>query len=253
MTKKIDISIEGLLSWTFRDELPKRQHDGGRGGATIHPMWRAGRFGARIDNWTREPGYPSAMGDPDPDALEVEMAVQGLVGYGLRDVPTQTMIAGLPLADVDVAPALQRATAALRVLVAMHAKLQTRPGVGSCDLTPRRLSDGSVGIWRITDVVLPTLMGETAYRTEVPCRAEKKTRAGRIYPDGAYCCVDWTPHPRHVLLERAEYLAWRAALAHLARELDGKLRRYVVLDTDAPVAPWVRQAGRPAALIKQAQ
>jgi hypothetical protein len=65
-------------------------------------MWRYGVFGAQIDNWSREPGFPAALGDPHPDALEIESRVLALKRFeGLSfDDPSGLLSASraLPLA-----------------------------------------------------------------------------------------------------------------------------------------------------------
>ncbi|MEE7479130.1 hypothetical protein MHIMP23_23385 [Methylobacterium hispanicum] len=44
----------------------------------MHPMWRGGIFGGRIDCWSREHGMPLALGDPHPDAILIEAEILGL-------------------------------------------------------------------------------------------------------------------------------------------------------------------------------
>jgi hypothetical protein len=68
------VDVEDALVWAFRDELPKRAPGGNviAAGSSVSPMWRYGLFGARINNWSREPGFPAAPGDPHPDALGIE-------------------------------------------------------------------------------------------------------------------------------------------------------------------------------------
>jgi hypothetical protein len=51
-------------------------------------MWRYGVFGARIDNWAREPSFLAAQGDPHPDALTVEsrvLALKRFEGFSFDD------------------------------------------------------------------------------------------------------------------------------------------------------------------------
>src|SRR5213080_1009856 len=70
--------IEKALQWACRDELPKRKPDHSRApGAwpSVSPMFSLAALGGRVDNWSREPGFPAALGDPHPDALALEAAL----------------------------------------------------------------------------------------------------------------------------------------------------------------------------------
>lgn len=245
MTAKLLIDIESLLSNTYRDELPKRERDGGSHalGPTMHPMWRMGLFGGRVDNWTREPGFPAAMGECDPDALIVEMEVQALRQFALTDVAGDILAAGLDVPDAAIPPVLERASRAASILVGMHAKMGTRPGVGEVQVEPVRLpGNRSVGTWRQGFVSQRTILGdEIRIEVEIPAAASRKK-----YPDGTYCKLAFSPSPAHVLLERAEYLVWRASLRKLADALDGQLRQWVVTDCAAPTAPWLTRMPVPA-------
>lgn len=236
--RKTPLSIEALLSWTYRDEMPKLSREGPLTlGSSAAAIWRMGRFGAAIDNWStaRDPGYPDAMGDPDPDALVIDEVVRGLRGWGLTAASHDVLRVGLDVPDTALPPVCQRAAKALPVLIGMHAKLRTRPGVSFCAVEPVRTATGQPALWRRGFVAHVTIDGrEIQQEVEMPAKAV----SGKRYPPGTYCNVRFTPSAAHVLLERAEYLTWRAALAHLAQELDGALRGYVPLDTDAPAAPW---------------
>jgi hypothetical protein len=73
------LDIEEVLRWTYRDELPKQRHDRDSGpGPYVSPMFRLCAHGGPIDNWSREPGMPLALGEPHPDALAVAEAVKEL-------------------------------------------------------------------------------------------------------------------------------------------------------------------------------
>jgi hypothetical protein len=56
------VDVEDALAWAFREEVPKRASGGDVGPmrSSVAPMWRHGVFGTRIDNWSREPGFPAA-------------------------------------------------------------------------------------------------------------------------------------------------------------------------------------------------
>jgi hypothetical protein len=74
------LDIEDALQWAFREELPKRSPGGNVivAGPSMAPMWRHGVVGAKIDNWSRDPGFPAALGDPHPDAIAIEGRVLAL-------------------------------------------------------------------------------------------------------------------------------------------------------------------------------
>src|ERR1044071_3550593 len=85
---KRSLNIEAALTWTYRDELPKgyrQRHDREPEGPRLptSPLLRLLALGTAVDGWTREPGFPLAMGEPHPDALRIEAAVAGLNGAGL--------------------------------------------------------------------------------------------------------------------------------------------------------------------------
>jgi hypothetical protein len=56
------LDIEDAPRWAFRDELPKRAAGGAlAAGSTVSPMFRYADLGGRIDDWSREPGFPAAL------------------------------------------------------------------------------------------------------------------------------------------------------------------------------------------------
>ncbi|WP_187273073.1 hypothetical protein [Methylobacterium sp. WL69] len=84
ISTKRPLDIEEVLTWCFRHELPKRRDDdrGPRlGFSSISPMFRMADLGVRVENFSREPGMPAALGEPHPDALIVEAAVLELARF----------------------------------------------------------------------------------------------------------------------------------------------------------------------------
>jgi hypothetical protein len=102
------VDVEYALRWAYRDELPKRQH-GGRFDSrsdlpSTSPMFRQ----AVSDDgreWSGEPGFPAAAGDPHPDAITIEAAVKALdawQGHGFGPDPTAAgLMDGIDHMDID--------------------------------------------------------------------------------------------------------------------------------------------------------
>lgn len=247
------LDIEDVLTWAYRDELPKRRDEGGGGEpCSISPMFRGAALGTRIDSWSREPGMPAALGDPHPDSLLVEAAVGELVAF--RDRPLG-MEPGWLSSDftglaVDEAGALVRAGRTIDLLVIVNAKLRRRPLYdGRPTPGPTLLANNK------PSVLAPELRSETAIggrtvKHEVLV-ATAAIRAG-IYRPGARSPVTWSPDPQSVTLERAEYAVWRAALVFLAERLEGQLASISVLSPSAPERPWLgeQDAGKPVAIYE---
>jgi hypothetical protein len=77
------LDIEDALRWAFRDELPKRG-GGTFGHEAISPMFRYADLVGRVDESTRDAGFPAALGDPHPDALAIEgrvLALERFAGF----------------------------------------------------------------------------------------------------------------------------------------------------------------------------
>jgi hypothetical protein len=249
------LDVEDALAWAFREELPKRPPSGNiiAAGSPVSPMWRYGVFGARIDNWWREPGFPAALGDPHPDALEIEarvLALERLKGLAFDD-PSGLLI-GLegfapgrirndpwspPL--LDVGRITGEVSNMIVGLVAQHAKLRKRPEVDWEIPLPRWvLARFGPRPLVMRDVMVRNKADGALYPVQKPCTTYARRRGGRAYPIGAYCPLEWLPKPEAVLRDRAEYAVWRFALEALAHELAGKLESVTVLPPSAPAQPW---------------
>jgi hypothetical protein len=61
---------------------------------------------------------------------------------------------------------------------------------------------------------------------------------GGIYKRGSYCPLRYDPESRIVLMGRAEYLVWWAALDYLAADLHGRLQSIEPLSPAALQCPW---------------
>jgi hypothetical protein len=271
---KRPLDVEDVVIWAVRDELPKHRHGPRRyaavGYPSVGPMFRWANLGGPVDNWSHEPGYPAAAGDPHPDALVVEEAIAGLERFrdhqdydpdliglepegrfgGSRSLNDQSDPNGEPILDSRGRPlpptqgwnaqadlAFGRAElirssfgrAWLRIvdLVVVHAKLQTRPPLHAPTCRARRGENGQ------------------------PAVTAPQLRSG-IYPEGAYCRLEWDPGPQRIAIERAEYAVWHAALEVLAQDLTGRLATIAVLPPSAPLHPWLgeRDAGKPPRIFE---
>lgn len=111
VSKRRVLSIEEALRWALRDEIPKRRFDQALGSApsmpSIHPMWANGLF-TRVDNWSREPGMPLAMGECHPDADRIEAAITALNPESLDLTPYRIGHGLGPGCDLDHVIAMVR-------------------------------------------------------------------------------------------------------------------------------------------------
>jgi hypothetical protein len=225
---KKQVDIEALLTWAYRDELPKQSVGGLTG-------WeRTILLGTRVDESNRDHDVelPVALGPPHPDALTLDHAVRSL----------EDMVLTLPIARVligDLAPYLTREvvhqvvgrragyvvqertekvdavkhrSVSPTALVTLHAKLGNRP---HWDLGPVRVSrvTGSNG--------KPVVNGITR---------------GRRYANGAHCPLRLDPSPDHIIRARFDYAAWHGALTALAT---CRMTEHQALPPRAAVEPWI--------------
>jgi hypothetical protein len=146
------VDIEYALRWAYRDELPKRHALPRRLGThtqervwspytrpadypEVSPSFReatgGGPSGGYADGWSRDPGFPQALGEPHPDAITMEAAVKGLAawaGHGFGPDPTAAgLMHGLEHMEVDHVQAGMEAVAAMAGIIAVHARAGTRP------------------------------------------------------------------------------------------------------------------------------
>ncbi|GEP08579.1 hypothetical protein [Methylobacterium gnaphalii] len=227
-----------MLSWAFRHELTKRRDDdrGPRlGFSPVSPMFRHADLGVRVENFSREPGMPAAMGEPHPDALIVEAAVLELARFAEHRFEGDLgLLTNLPPGQNEHA-AIGRAMSQLAATVQIQARLSARPTFVNSPLPAAVV--GKTG--KPIICMLRTEMRADAAGILRPHLVEERCGAvgANRYPNGAYCCIDWD-NPQTILLERATYAAWWAALDLLAHELKGKLETIAVLPPAAAQRPW---------------
>lgn len=236
-TKRL-LDIEEVLTWAFRHELPKRR-DGDRGPrlgyAPVCPMFKHADLGTRVENFSREPGMPAALGDPHPDALAVEAAVTDLARFAEhRFSGSLGLLTYLPQ-DLDEHAAIAAAMEQVVGTVQVHARLGSRPTFASSPIPAALVgSNGKPIIY-----ILRTEMRAGADGIMRPKLIEERTNAVAKdrYPKGAYCPLHWDDVGA-ILRERAAYAAWWAAIDLLAHELAGKLDTIAVLAPAAAQRPW---------------
>ena len=306
MAAKRFTDIEIALRWAYRDELPKRDYTAvprralnervwspylaPAGFGETSPMFREGvgrgPSGGYADGWSRDPGYPAALGGPHPDAIAIEAAVKALSvwwGHGFGPDDVAGLKYGMEHMDVDHLQAGVEAVAAMPAIVAVHARAGTGPrwsrelpepfpdrgGNGK----PKVLIDeifiekfDKQGVYYEpikAKLALPTSSAAPTpppgdprgpssaitFRTPVACPPTRKD----VYREGAYCPLVYRPRPEGIVAERAEYAAWRMGLEILAGELAGRLVEIAPLAPAAPWRPWageIEAHGRPPELFK---
>jgi hypothetical protein len=237
MKKKID--IEKLLQWAFREELPK-------GHAVEASAWSLietfGQLGARVDVSARgssSGGLGFVPGEPHPDALAVAAAVRSM---SREHRFSKTDCAGL-LGDYAGVGEL-----AIGAMAGVAFNLRA--------LIIRCAALGAPMVW---DIGVPRLCRVTRLDNQhaivfglddagqlIELRSDKKGR----YPIGSAprCHLEWTEPSIEQLLEtRAEYAAWRHALASLALDLANRLGDIEATGPLRPADPWL--TGDPPASI----
>ena len=238
-TRKRVLDIEAALRWAYQSELPKRREDRAITAplpAQVHPMWRAGAFGGRIDCWNRDPGFPAAMGDPSPDALRIEAAVEALDDATLDIAPYDI---GQGLGEhVDLRHVTSITRRDVRSWIVTYARNGKRPDLGEApEFEPVRGANGKAEIWET--VSLPA--GEGPDGTPWFTTFDRRTTAVRAgtYPDGAFCKLQWVRAADDVAEDRARYALWHAGLALLAEILGPVLQTISVAPPSAVSRPWV--------------
>jgi hypothetical protein len=283
------LDVEYALRWAYRDELPKRHALPRRLGThtqervwspytfpasypEVSPSFReataGGPSGGYADGWSRDPGFPQALGEPHPNAIVIEAAVKALEawkGHGFGPDPAQSgLMDGIEHMDIDHVQAGMEAVAAMAGIVSVNARAATRPR-WSRKLPEPFPDNGQNGKPRVLiDETFVEMVdrkgvyyeptrdpepGAITFTKAVPIRS---IRAG-LYREGAYCPLLYRPSPAGVVAQRAEYAAWRIGLEILAGELDGRLNSIGVLTPAAPWRPWAGQDemhGRPPELFK---
>ena len=236
-TKRI-LDIEDVLRWAFREELPKRRNDedgSPRAYRSVCPMFAMAALGGRVENFSREPGFPLAMGEAHPDALIVEAAVLNLSRFAdHRFEGPLGLLDSLPQ-DLDEHTAMAGAMSQIVELVRIKARLGARPTIAASPIPAAIVGKNGKPLVMVLRTEMRADDSGTLrpHLVEQACGAEGKDR----YPRGAYCPIH-LDDPKTILIERAQYAAYWAALDLLAHELKGKLASIGVLPPAAAQKPW---------------
>jgi hypothetical protein len=226
---KVRVDIERLLRWTYRDELPKSRDRGDGVRAQISPMFKWAELGGRVDDWSRDPGFPAIFGEPHPDAVRVQLFVSRLDDMEMDWPASRAALMGdlVALAPKTGPSTLSRLRTA--ALVTMHAAMGTRPDWEHEAPTCHRVigSHGKIVVQRLDD----------------DGRLTEGVDRSRNYGRAARCPLRWDPPPSDIAVTRAEYAAWHAGLVLLTGQLRGELDEHEPLAPAAPAEPW-NDAGR---------
>lgn len=243
--KRRVMDIEDALRWAFRDELPKGYRTGGAadnvGYPSMSPMFSMVATGGRIDNWSREPGFPAAMGEPHPDALLIAAAVERLERFAAQEVEGDVgLMPDLAAFAVDEVAAMKRALPRAASIVITAAKSGRRPFFTTKPpvFRPVRFDNGNPTImaWQTQSRPKPAKMGGGTVEWDelLPVRTLKNGG----YPTGSHCVLTYSPDPKEIAEERADYAVWWAALNAIAEDLTGELSTIAVLPPSAAQRPW---------------
>lgn len=249
--KRRVMDIEDAIRWAVCDELPKRRAEGDGEVRMVSPMFRLCAFGMPVDNWSREPGFPVAVGtEPHPDAVKIAAAIAALSRFYTEPVDEQELDLGSDfLADPqDERDAMRKAFRSIDALVVRAARLRHRPFWRSRPTISRvNQPNGRPLVLRWEDQIRQLYNGdvtiEALEQVLVPVAPTRKDH----YPDGSYCPLRFEQNTRTILEERAEYLAWWVALNAMAEDLFGELETIAVLPPSAAQKPWLGETdlGKP--------
>lgn len=216
MAKEL-VDIEKLLTWAYRDELPKQAVGGLTG-------WESSiLLGTVVDDDSRpdyEARLPVSLGPPHPDALTLDYAVRSLPSVRVNWMRDRDRLLG-PLAAYvgDRDPIARGMETSPGPLLQHHAIMRTRP---SWDLGAPRLTRiiGPNGKPRVTGV----------------------TPKGRYVP-GAGCPLRLDPPAPDIARARWEYRVWYDALVMMAS--GGWIGQdFAPQQPCAPAAPWIASEER---------
>jgi len=239
---KIQVDVEKLLQWAYREELPKG-YGQGEGGwndpSSISPMFRVADLGTRVDAWSQDPGFPEALGGiPHPDALIVECVVNRLGEVGLDWKQSRERLMGhlAPYVSIDH-PAMAYLSLNVSALVTIHARMGTRP---QWDMGPVKIkrSNGKNG------KPIVQYIDDDGYLVD-------GMTAGRRYGPEARCPVQLDPPGPDIAFARAEYFAWRSGLARVKATLDTwKLNQHIAVGPAAAAEPWAHDDERRSRILR---
>lgn len=265
------LNIEEIVREVVVDELPKRRDDDtheGAGFRSMHPMWKAGLF-PRVDNWSRAPGMPLALGDPSDDALAIEK-VWLTIDPAALNLSAYAVTAGYEIAlrdprrsGVNYADILASACEELAIIVHSAAVQRRAPDwMAELHHEPVCGGMGRVSLWRTVSREAGKGKDGTPWFTTSD---ERTTMAGGgLYKKGTFCKLRIVSGAADVIEARLRYALWHAFLSELTVRLaaatkvilvEGEERVVPLLDTIdpraalAPATPWIVPPRTPRTLL----
>jgi hypothetical protein len=215
MTGRIEIDIERLLQWAYREELPKQAH-GGTLRCNYDLVLRYGQMGALdIDE---NPQLPAALGAPHDDAFEIDRFVRALGWQEMRWDQNADALMGQYAGIVRVNARIEVMAINQEALVFMHARAGTRPD------------------WRHDPFECHRMHLPYGSEHVVVGRDERSHR----YREGAHCPLVWEPDPAPIVEARMEYAVWYSGLTLLAESLrsHGQLKSHIPRPPSCSPEPW---------------
>jgi hypothetical protein len=250
---KVEMDIEMLLRWAFRDELSKRAVSAAEG---IWDRIQDNQHHGGIDRSHHGAGQRyAAIGLPDPDAERIERAVVALQELVIEWDKSIDFIAGdlgglITINDVAPSTAPKRApkvgwgaagTRALKDMFGPGAEKlhQDRPrdvimvaGIRTDVLVAMHAIKGSRPDWYEEQPKPKRMRAERSGNVKVVGECRGKDR----YTVGSYCPLRYEPSPMTVVHSRADYAAWHRGLVVLSETL--LLEKFVALPPKASPTPW---------------
>lgn len=249
--QKIEMDIEKIVQWAYRDELSKKQTSSAEG------IWdRIMEDGQRggID-----PGHGAAQryshfGLPDPDAERIEQAVGQLQDAVIDWRKDFDGIAGELSGLISVNDVTRRETRqrrpeygwgeagakAMKAWWGNDKPYKDRPrdvlmvgGIRTGALITMHAIKGTRPDWREEPprpMPTPAMKGPNAMIVG-ECKGKN------LYTAGAHCPLKWTPSPLSIVTSRAEYLSWYQGLKQLSETI--QLVKFTTLAPRAPEFPWL--------------
>lgn len=264
MSKRRRMTVSTALKWAWNDELPKEQSAVAAPDLSTRSAWAAiaawGELHSIVDRQPNRWGCVpfDDVGFPHPDAIRIAEAVMSLADCSV-DVPEgwhpmpELATVDEALARVAVGDAVRRAT----VLVGADLHFRARPDA----IIVRHAILGLVPDWRMDS--LPAIEferwdnGRHRWFVEREVRSvvgqngdgSQKVAVETVEVDGwstrlqrpvagAYRKALFNPDPVPIMVARAEYEIFCAAMCMLHDDLDGCLESIDLVATDYPVQPW---------------
>lgn len=250
---KVEMDIEMLLRWAFRDELSKRAVSAAEG---IWDRIQDNQHHGGVDRSHHGAGQRYAhFGLPHPDAERIERAVTGLQELVIEWDQSIDFIAG-DLGGLitinDVAPS----TAPKRVPKVGWGKAGDRALKGMFGAGNEKIHhDRPRDVLLVGGIRTDVLVASHAIRGNRPDWYEEQPQPKRmhaatsgnvkvvgecrgkdLYTVGSYCPLRYEPSPMMVVQSRADYAAWHRGLVVLSETL--VLDKFVVLPPKASATPW---------------